>query len=146
MPTQIRKFEQDAIINSIYSAVEDKIEAQFEKQKSKPDFTAVSIISAKMLKISDKIKDLEKERSALKDKAREHLKNLNSDLDKCKVTCGYCFEKPPELELTNSWHIKSDITNRVAISLLPKDAINNLDSIQNSIIDIVCSKVTKEFA
>jgi len=137
MATQIRKFEQDAIVSTINSKIEEASKVDFEQLKETAKFITVSNKSKQILKLADKIKNLEEEKYSLRKEASKSLKELNSGLNRYKVTCGYSFEDEPKLELRNSWSIKSDIANRVAIALLPKDAISNLESI----ID----KIAKEF-
>ncbi len=137
MATQIRKFEQDAIVDTINSKIEEARKVDFEQLKETAKFITVSNKAKQILKINSKIEKLREEKSSLRTEARKSLKELNSGLDKYKVTCGYSFESEPKFEMQDQWHIKSDITNRVAIALLPKDAISNLESI----ID----KIAKEF-
>jgi len=137
MATQIRKFEQDAIVDTINSKIEEASKVDFEQLKETAKFKTVSNKAKQILKINSEIEKLREEKSSLSNEARKSLKELNSGLNRYKVTCGYSFEDEPKLELRNSWSIKSDIANRVAIALLPKDAISNLESI----ID----KIAKEF-
>jgi len=97
MATQIRKFEQEAIVDTIA----DKIETELKSKRQ------------------EMIKD-----------DRDYESMLALDINRYQGV----LSLNPKL---NSYHLKEKIGNKVAIALLPKDAIENMDTI--------ISNITKEF-
>ena len=133
MATQIRKFEQDAIVEVIF----DKV------------------IKSKETNARDSVKDCKEYRDLLStanevksfDKQIETLKQQRDELSK-KVSRGvelYNYANDFELKYDRwsavlstqtgitEWKLKEKIANKIAISLLPKDAIQNIDAIIESI-------------
>ena len=73
--------------------------------------------------------------------AREILKGINESIahKNYTISCGYACDESPSIDYTNSWQLKSEIANRVAIALLPKDAIENIDEIIAKIASEIAS-------
>ena len=140
---QIRKFEQDAIVDSTISTiVSDKSEV-IATLKATPEYTGIK-------QRFDSIKDLKKQSKALDDKASLETKELESAVKAFnedvlnsnpiykleyntyyRGDCGLSFNTD-----TSSYSgIRTAIQNDIAIALLPKDAVNNINSIIERIAD-----------
>jgi protein subunit release factor A len=140
---QIRKFEQDAIVDSTISTiVSDKSEV-IATLKATPEYTGIK-------QRFDSIKDLKKQSKALDDKADFERKELESAVEvfnedvlnsnpiyKLEYSkyyrgdCGLSFNTD-----TSSYSgIRTTIQNEIAIALLPKDAVNDINSIIERIAD-----------
>ena len=139
MATQIRKFEQEAIVDSIFKQVNSGI------KKKANDFAMSDETYKEIISLSNKIKGIQTEtkllnekRSKIKTQVRHLVDEFNSKSpsDKYKVSFD-TYDAVVRLNNTNIYETKQNIANKVAIALMPKDAISNLESI----ID----KIAKEF-
>ena len=135
MATQIRKFEQDAIVDTIYKKIEDKAKLDMQSQLKSKEFKALTKLVDKRKSLHKEVRKLEREMLSAQNEARDILKGINESLaDKSyTISCGYSCNETPSIDFNNSWSLKSEIANKIAISLLPKDAIQNIDAIIESI-------------
>lgn len=133
MATQIRKFEQDAIVDVIF----DKV-TKSKRNKANGAITGCKeyrdlLSKANEVKSFDKqIKTLQDQRDSLSNKVQRGVEEYNSvrefDLDYQR------WNAVLEIKTgVNQWELKEKIANRIAISLLPKDAIQNIDAIIENI-------------
>tara|TARA_R100000008_G_scaffold86361_1_gene79093 strand:+ start:1192 stop:1608 length:417 start_codon:yes stop_codon:yes gene_type:complete len=133
MATQIRKFEQDAIVDVIF----DKV-TKSKRNKANGAITGCKeyrdlLSKANEVKSFDKqIKTLQDQRDSLSNKVQRGVEEYNSvrefDLDYNRWNAVLDVKTG-----VNKWNLKEKIANRIAISLLPKDAIQNIDAIIESI-------------
>ena len=140
---QIRKFEQDAIVDSTISTiVSDKSEV-IATLKATPEYTGIK-------QRFDSIQDLKKQSKALDDKADFERKELESAVEAFnedvlnsnpiyKLEYNTYYRGNDGLSFntdTSSYSgIRTAIQNDIAIALLPKDAVNNINSIIERIAD-----------
>jgi len=134
MATQIRKFEQDAIVETIVDRVisSKETKAKYAVKKCKEYKELLS--KANEVKAFDlQIKTLQDQRDALSNKVQRGIEHYNSvrefDLDYNRWN-GVLDVKTG----INEWNLKEKITNRIAISLLPKDATQNIDAIIENLV------------
>jgi hypothetical protein len=138
MATQIRKFEQDAIVNSIVDKVEKSLKDKTRELSMKDKTYKAMLSEANEVKaIKKEIQNLSDKKDKMSAKLYQEVKLYNADLN----TYNLSFDKwngvlsvSPQ---PNSYQLKHEIANKVAISLLPKDAIDNIDAI--------ISNIAKEF-
>ena len=133
MATQIRKFEQNAIVDVIFDKVtkskRNKANGAITGWKEYKDLQS----KANEVKSFDKqIKTLQYQRDSLSNKVQRGVEEYKSvrefDLDYQR------WNAVLEIKTgVNQWELKEKIANRIAISLLPKDAIQNIDAIIESI-------------
>jgi len=133
MATQIRKFEQDAIVDVILEKV----------IKSKNNKANGAITGCKeyrdLLSTANEVKSFDKQIEILKEQRDELSKKVSRGVEL------YNYAKDFELKYDRwsavlstqtgitEWKLKEKIANKIAISLLPKDAIQNIDAIIESI-------------
>ena len=138
MATQIRKFEQDAIVDSIVDKVEKSLKDKTRELSMKDKTYKAMLSEANEVKaIKKEIQNLSDKKDKMSAKLYEEVALYNADLN----TYNLSFDKwngvlsvSPQ---PNSYQLKHEIVNKVAISLLPKDAIDNIDAI--------ISNIAKEF-
>ena len=133
MATQIRKFEQDAIVDVIF----DKVNKS-KRNKANGAITGCKeyrdlLSKANEVKAFDKqIEILKESRDELSRKVSRGVEHYNSvrefDLDYNRWNAVLDVKTG-----VNKWNLKEKIANRIAISLLPKDAIQNIDAIIENI-------------
>ena len=133
MATQIRKFEQNAIVDVIF----DKV-TKSKRNKANGAITGCKeyrdlLSKANEVKAFDKqIEILKESRDELSRKVSRGVEHYNSvrefDLDYNRWNAVLDVKTG-----VNKWNLKEKIANRIAISLLPKDAIQNIDAIIENI-------------
>jgi len=137
MATQIRKFEQDAIVESILEKVtEDKTSRAFDAVKNCKEYKDLLSTANEVKSFDKQIKILKEQRDELSNKVHRGVEHYNSVRDfelKYDRWSGVLSTQTG----INEWKLKGKIANRLAISLLPKDAIQNIDAI--------IKKIAKEF-
>ena len=137
MATQIRKFEQDAIVESILEKVtEDKTSRAFDAVKNCKEYKDLLSTANEVKSFDNQIKILKEQRDELSNKVHRGVEHYNSVRDfelKYDRWSGVLSTQTG----VNEWKLKEKIANRLAISLLPKDAIQNIDAI--------IKKIAKEF-
>ena len=129
MATQIRKFEQDAIVDSIVNKVEKSLKDK-ARELSMKDKTYKAMLSE-----ANEVKAIKKEIQNLSDKKDKMSAKLYQEVELYNEGLPYTlsFDKwNAVLSVSpqpNSYQLKHEIANKVAISLIPKDAIDNIDAI-----------------
>ena len=142
---QIRKFEQDAIVDSTISTiVSDKSEV-IATLKATPEYVGIK-------QRLDSIKDLEKQSKTLDDKATSERQELESIVEAFNEDVlnsnpiykleynRYSYNGETGLKFNTSTSSYGNagqaIQNEIAIALLPRDAVNDI----NSIIERIANK------
>ncbi len=137
MTAQIRKFEQDAIVDTIYKKVEAKAEKDMQSRIKSKEFKALTKLVDKRKSLHKEVRKLEHKMKDAQNQARDILKGINESLaDKnYTISCGYACNETPSIDYKNTWELKSEIANKVAIALLPKGALENIEDIISKIAD-----------
>tara|TARA_R100001443_G_scaffold39662_1_gene53059 strand:+ start:484 stop:900 length:417 start_codon:yes stop_codon:yes gene_type:complete len=137
MATQIRKFEQDAIVESILEKVtEDKTSRAFDAVKNCKEYKDLLSTANEVKSFDNQIKILKEQRDELSSKVHRGVEHYNSVRDFELKYDRWSGVLSTQIGI-NKWKLKEKIANRLAISLLPKDAIQNIDAI--------IKKIAKEF-
>ena len=130
MATQIRKFEQDAIVETIADKIETELKSKRQEMiKDDRDYESMLSDANQMKALGKDIDNLTDKRNLLYGSVYERVQEWNGsntsyalDINKYQAV----LSLNPKL---NSYHLKEKIGNKVAIALLPKDAIENMDNI-----------------
>ena len=141
---QIRKFEQDAIVDSTISTiVSDKSEV-IATLEATPEYVGIQNDYDKIADLKAQVKILEEDLrnsvSEIKIKVADFNSNvLNANLVYEVKYNDYCYNSSQALQIeadVSSYGKARDvISNEVAIALLPKDAVNDINSIIERIAD-----------
>jgi len=138
MATQIRKFEQDAIVDTIADKIETELKSKrTEMIKDDRDYESMLSDSNQMKALSKDIDDLTEKRNLLFGSIYERVQEWNASNNSYALDINRyqgVLSLNPKL---NYYHLREKIGNKVAIALLPKDAKENMDTI--------ISNITKEF-
>jgi len=130
MATQIRKFEQDAIVETIADKIETELKSKRQEMiKDDRDYESMLSDANQMKALGKDIDNLTDKRNLLYGSVYERVQEWNGsntsyalDINKYQAV----LSLNPKL---NSYHLKEKIGSKVAIALLPKDAIENMDTI-----------------
>lgn len=129
MAQQMRKFEQDAIVNQIMKTVESKFEKNNEAFKTKKEYQAIESTNESIVDIEKRINILRQEKDILQTTRRESVKAFNNKFN-TKLDTTY------ENGLTftfDKWIITREVEDKLAISLLDSEWKDNLPAIMEEI-------------
>ena len=129
MAQQMRKFEQDAIVNQIMKTVKSKFEKKNETFKTKKEYQAIESTNESIVDIEKRINILRQEKDILQTTRRENVKAFNN---KFNTRLDTTYENGLKFDF-NDWTIKSEVEDKLAISLLDSEWKDNLPAIMEEI-------------
>ena len=129
MAQQMRKFEQDAIVNQIMKTIKSKFEKENETFKTKKEYQAIVKINADIQQLEDKISNLRNEKSTLEDSRRNKVSEFEKQFD---AELEYDYHNNLSFKF-KEWTIKRDVEDKLAISLLDSEWKDNLPAIMEEI-------------
>ena len=129
MAQQMRKFEQDAIVNQIMKTIKSKFEKENEILKTKKEYQAIE-------SINEAIKDIEKRRDILFEEInilqttrRENLDKFNNKFD---VELGTDYTNVFMFKF-DKLGIRREVEDKLAIALLDSEWKDNLPDVMEKI-------------
>jgi hypothetical protein len=129
MAQQMRKFEQDAIVNQIMKTIKSKFEKENEILKTKKEYQAIE-------SINEAIKDIEKRRDILFEEInilqttrRENLDKFNNKFD---VELGTDYTNIFMFKF-DKLGIRREVEDKLAIALLDSEWKDNLPDVMEKI-------------
>ncbi len=132
---QIRKFEQEAIVNQIMEGVKERLDNKVEKARKSKDYKAIEKLANAVLKIN-KERDLleEKHKKALK-RVNRAIKNYNNYTEESLVGInGLTQFTNAELEFFRmDWKIKNQVADKLAVALIEPNAQERIKEIITAI-------------
>ena len=128
---QIRKFEQESIVNQIMEGVNERLDAKVEKAKKSKDYKAVEKLADVVVKLQKEIEVANQKRSNALNRVNEAIKNYNefntdkmvglsSMNDYSKSTLGF---------FRQDWQVKQQVSDKLAIALLEPNAQERIKEI-----------------
>jgi hypothetical protein len=127
--TQMRKFEQEAIVNQIIKTIKSKFETNNETFKTKKEYQAIESTNEAILDIEKRINILRQEKNILQTTRRESIQAFNN---KFNTKLDTTYENGLEFDF-NDWTIKSEVEDQLAIALLGSEWKDNLPAIMEEI-------------
>ena len=122
---QMRKFEQDAIVNQIIKTIKSKFETNNETLKSDKKYLAIVAINDDIKDLESKLRVLRIEKESLQNSRRELINDFNKNLD---VELDYDYHDNLTFNF-KEWTIKRDVEDQLAIALLDSEWKDNLPAI-----------------
>ena len=122
---QMRKFEQEAIVNQIIKTIKSKREKQNETLKSHKKYLAVVAVNEDIKELENKLKFLRQEKEVLQNSRRDLIRYFNEKFD---VKLDYDYYDNLKFEF-NEWTVKRDVEDQLAIALLGSEWKDNLPAI-----------------
>ena len=129
MAQQMRKFEQDAIVNQIIKTIKSKFEKENETFKTKKEYQAIESTNEAILDIEKRINILRQEKNILQTTRRESIQAFNS---KFNTKLDTTYEGGLTFTFDN-WIITREVEDKLAISLLDSEWKDNLPAIMEEI-------------
>jgi len=140
MANQIRKFELDAIANEVESKLYEKakqVQSDLEKQSDyKNILELVKIIN----RLQDQEKDIEKRISIRAEELKEYLETYNQNLNQNfslehNSYNSYMHEKDSVSWNTETWKLRDQVDNKLAIALMSPDARDRMSEVIQEVVD-----------
>ena len=129
MATQIRKFEQEAIVDTIADKIETTLKSKrTEMIKDDKDYESMLSDANRIKALNKQIEELTDLRNQIATSVFKRTQEWNGANSSYRLDLTR-YSGVLSLDLANQYKMKQDVTNRVAIALLPKDAIENMDTI-----------------
>ena len=122
---QMRKFEQEAIVNQIIKTIKSKREKEYETLKSHKKYLAVVALNEDIKDLENKLRILRIEQESLQKSRRELINDFN---EKFNVELDYDYNNNLKFEF-NEWTVKRDVEDQLAIALLGSEWKDNLPAI-----------------
>ena len=137
---QIRKFEQDAIVDGICTQIVANSGHMISKLEETPEYKELSSLKEQIRDFNKKIRELEDARSELRkqfDKTRTDFNESVSHTALHIESGGYYNAANVEIKVNVSGYgsVREQISNELAVKLLPSDSLENIQAIMSSIVD-----------
>tara|TARA_R100001224_G_scaffold96816_1_gene66716 strand:- start:43 stop:462 length:420 start_codon:yes stop_codon:yes gene_type:complete len=128
---QIRKFEQESIVNQIMEGVNEKLDAKVEKAKKSKDYKAVEKLADVVVKLQKEIEVANQKRSDALNRVNEAIKNYNEfNTDKMVGLSSMNNYNDSRLKFFRSdWQIKAQVADKLAIALIEPNAQERIKDI-----------------
>ena len=126
---QLRKFEQDAIVNTIAEKVNKQRKIKARQLVSKRDYLSFEKQIEAIEKLQEKESEIYNKHRKLKKKLETHIKSFNHN-NRVNLVLGY----KNDLDFVdNGYTLNQEISDKLAIALLAKDSTDRLPQIINEI-------------
>ena len=126
---QLRKFEQDAIVNTITKKVNTNRQIKARQLVSKRDYLSFEKQIEAIEKLQEKESEIYNKHRKLKKKLETHIKSFNHN-NRVNLVLGY----KNDLDFVdNGYKLNQEISDKLAIALLSKDSTDRLPQIINEI-------------
>ena len=122
---QMRKFEQEAIVNQIIKTNKSKREKEYETFKSHKKYLAVVALNEDIKDLENKLRILRIEQESLQKSRRELINDFN---EKFNVELDYDYNNNLKFEF-EKWTVRRDVEDQLAIALLGSEWKDNLPAI-----------------
>tara|TARA_R100000655_G_scaffold15328_2_gene34147 strand:+ start:15682 stop:16101 length:420 start_codon:yes stop_codon:yes gene_type:complete len=128
---QIRKFEQESIVNQIMEGVNERLNAKVEKAKKSKDYKTVEKLADVVVKLQKEIEFANQKRSDALNRVNEAIKNYNEfSTDKMVGLSSMNNYNDSRLKFfRNDWQVKQQVSDKLAIALLEPNAQERIKEI-----------------
>jgi len=144
MASQLRKFEQDAVVDKTLTSIVQNKDAVIARIKATPEYVGIQNDYDKIADLKAQVKTLEEDLRNSVSEIRTKVEDFNSNVLNANLVYevkynDYRYDTNQalqiEVDVSSYGKARDVISNEVAIALLPKDAVNDVDSIITRIAD-----------
>ena len=128
---QIRKFEQEAIVNQIMEGVKERLDTKIEKAKKSKDYKAVEKLAEMVVKLQKEIDVANEKKLFALQRVNEAIKSYNEfNTNKNINLCGMNDYSQKTLSFSkNDWQIKNSVADKLAVALIEPNAQDRIKEI-----------------
>ena len=140
MANQIRKYELDAIAEEVVSKLTEKakrVQSDLEKQA---DYKQIQEVIKIINRLQDEEKDIKKRISIRAEELKEYLEIYNQNLNQNfrlnhNSYSAYSHTKDSVSWVLETWQLKDQVNNKLAISLMSPDARNRMSEVIQEVVE-----------
>ena len=140
---QIRKFEQDAIVDGICTQIVANSGHMISKLEETPEYKNLASLKEQIVDFSKKISELEEAKSELRKQFDNARTNFNESVSHTALyidsSSYYRSQENSSVEIkvnvSGYGSVRDQISNELAVKLLPSDSLENIQAIMASIVD-----------
>ena len=140
---QIRKFEQDAIVDGICTQIVANSGHMISKLEETPEYKNLASLKEQIVDFSKKISELEEAKSELRKQFDNARTNFNESVSHTALyidsSSYYRSQENSSVEIkvnvSGYGSVREQISNELAVKLLPSDSLENIQAIMSSIVD-----------
>ena len=140
---QIRKFEQDAIVDGICTQIVANSGHMISKLEETPEYKNLASLKEQIVDFSKKISELEEAKSELRKQFDNARTNFNESVSHTALYIDsnsyYRSQENSSVEIkvnvSGYGSVREQISNELAVKLLPSDSLENIQAIMSSIVD-----------
>ena len=140
---QIRKFEQDAIVDGICTQIVANSGHMISKLEETPEYKNLASLKEQIVDFSKKISELEEAKSELRKQFDNARTNFNESVSHTALYIDsnsyYRSQENSSVEIkvnvSGYGSVREQISNELAVKLLPSDSLENIQAIMASIVD-----------
>ena len=140
---QIRKFEQDAIVDGICTQIVANSGHMISKLEETPEYKNLASLKEQIVDFSKKISELEEAKSELRKQFDNARTNFNESVSHTALYIDsnsyYRSQENSSVEIkvnvSGYGSVRDQISNELAVILLPSDSLENIQAIMASIVD-----------
>ena len=132
---QIRKFEQEAIVNQIMEGVKERLDNKVEKARKSKDYKAIEKLANAVLKINKERELLEEKHTKALKRVNLAIKNYNNYSEDSLVGInGLTQYTDAKLDFFRmDWKIKNQVADKLAVALIEPNAQERIKEIITAI-------------
>ena len=132
---QIRKFEQEAILNQIMEGVKERLDNKVEKARKSKDYKAIEKLANVVLKLNKERDLLEEKHAEALDRVNLAIKNYNNYSEDSLVGInGLTQYTDAKLDFFRmDWKIKNQVADKVTVALIKPNAKSQIEEISKAI-------------
>ena len=131
---QIRKFEQDAIVNEIIVGVNERIDLAIKQEEKTKEYKACKRLSDQIEKIRSQRDDLSGELNDLETMYNKFIRPYNETFsDKTYAINPISYSNSRISWSKNAWALRDKVADKLAIALLDPNAQNRIKDIIKAI-------------
>ena len=136
---QIRKFEQEAIVNQIMEGVKERLDNKVEKARKSKDYKAIEKLANAVLNINKERDLLEKKHKEALERVNLAIKNYNNYSEDSLVGInGLTQYTNATLDFFRmDWKIKNQVADKLAVALIEDNAQERIKEIITAIANEV---------
>jgi len=131
---QIRKFEQEAIVNQIMEGVKERLDSKIEKAKKSKEYKTLAKKHDSVAKLDLAIQSMQKAREEEVETLNEQIKKFNDFHTVENVGVSTVRYSHDELSWwKHEWAVKTQVADKLAIALLEPNAQDRIKEIITAI-------------
>ena len=131
---QIRKFEQEAIVNQIMEGVNERLDSKIEKAKKSKEYKAIAKMHDSVSKLQSSIDRMVEAKNEEVQILNEHIKKFNNFYTVENVGVSTISYNNQDLSWwKHDWEFRNRVADKVTVALIKPNAKSQIEEISKAI-------------